>query len=164
MKVLIACEYSGVVREAFRKRGHYALSCDLLATEIPGPHHQGNALDILNDGWDLMVAHPPCTYLCSSGLHWNKRTPGRAQLTLEALDFVRALLAAPIKRIALENPVGCISSAIRKPDQSIQPYHFGADASKKNVPVAKGASAVGPDRTRTGPRCHAQRQSGTALG
>lgn len=130
MKILIACEYSGAVRDAFLARGHEALSCDLLSTDSPGPHYQGDVRDILSDGWDLMVAHPPCTYLCSSGLHWNKRVPGRAKLTEEALAFVRLLLDAPIERIALENPIGCISTRIRKYDQIIQPWQFGHDASK----------------------------------
>jgi len=140
MKVLIACEYSGAVRDAFLANGHQAMSCDLLPTDKAGPHYQGDVRDILNDGWDLMVAHPPCTYLCSSGLHWNKRVPGRADLTTEALDFVRLLLDAPIERIALENPIGCISTQIRKYDQLIQPWQFGHDASKstclwlKNLP------------------------------
>lgn len=132
MRVLIACEYSGTVREAFRRRGHYALSCDLLPADDSSPHHyQGDVRDVLCDGWDLMIAHPPCTYLAVSGLHWNKRIEGRAEKTEEALDFVRLLLAAPIERIALENPVSCISSRIRKPDQIIQPWWFGDDASKK---------------------------------
>lgn len=127
-----------MVREAFRKLGHDATSCDLLPTEIPGEHYQGNALDILNDGWDLLIAHPPCTYLCSSGLHWNKRTPGRAELTEEALEFVARLLLAPINKIALENPVGCISTRIRKQTQIIQPYDFGDDASKRTCLWLKG--------------------------
>ena len=100
-------------------------------TEIPGPHYRGNVLDILSDGWDLMVAHPPCTYLCSSGLHWNKRTPGRELLTAQAVEFVRHLWNANIPRVAIENPIGCLSSRFRKPEQIIQPYQFGADASKK---------------------------------
>lgn len=145
-KVLIACEYSGAVREAFRKRGHEATSCDLLDTEIPGPHYKGNVLDIIANGWDLMIAHPPCTYLCSSGLHWNKRTPGRAALTTEALEFVRRLLAAPIARIALENPVGCISTQIRKYDQVLQPYEFGDDASKKTCIWLKGLKRLTPTK------------------
>jgi len=131
MRVLVACEYSGRVRDAFRLLGHDAMSCDLLPSEAPGPHYQGDVRDILNDGWDLMVAHPDCTYLCSSGLHWNRRVPGRDELTEEALDFVRLLMDAPIPRIAIENPVGRICTAIRKPDQFIQPYQFGHDASKK---------------------------------
>tara|TARA_R110002126_G_scaffold23414_7_gene82136 strand:+ start:188 stop:775 length:588 start_codon:yes stop_codon:yes gene_type:complete len=119
------------VRDAFIAAGHDAMSCDLLPTDQPGNHYQGNVLDILDQDWDLMIAHPPCTYLCASGLHWNKRQPKREAKTLEALEFVRRLLAAPIPMIALENPVGRISSVIRKPDQYIQPYDFGADASKK---------------------------------
>lgn len=135
MKVLIACEYSGRVRDAFIAQGHEAMSCDLLPTEAPGPHYQGDVFDVIDDGWDLMVAHPPCTYLASSGLHWNKRIPGRDKLTHEAMLFVLNLMgvgfvAHGIPRIALENPVGCISSNYRKPDQIIQPYQFGEDASK----------------------------------
>lgn len=151
MRVLIACEYSGTVRDAFRAMGHDAWSCDLLATDAdPAFHYQGDVSDIINDGWDLMVAHPPCTYLCSSGLHWNKRVPGRAQLTEDALDFVRFLLEAPIPRIALENPIGCISTRIRKPDQTIQPWQFGHDASKatclwlKNLPKLTPMNIVEP--------------------
>jgi hypothetical protein len=150
MKVLVACEYSGTVRDAFRARGHDALSCDLLPTDAPGPHYQGDVRDILDDGWDLMIAHPPCTYLCSSGLHWNKRVPGRAQMTEDALDFVRLLLDAPIPRIALENPIGCIGTRIRKANQTIQPWQFGHDASKatclwlKNLPLLTPTAIVEP--------------------
>lgn len=126
------------------------MSCDLLETDVPGPHFKGDVREVLNDGWDLMVSHPPCTYLCSSGLHWNKRTPGRQQLTDESLDFVRFLLNAPIKHIALENPIGCISTQVRKPDQTIQPYQFGHDASKatclwlKNLPPLKATQFIEP--------------------
>jgi hypothetical protein len=130
VRVLVACEFSGVVREAFRARGHDAVSCDLLASERPGPHVQGDVLAMLGDGWDLMIAHPPCTYLASSGLHWNKRRPERAAQTAAALDFVRALLAAPVPRIAIENPVGCISTRVRRPDDITHPWQFGEDASK----------------------------------
>lgn len=139
MRVLIACEYSGAVRDAFIRAGHYAASCDLLPSESPlGDHYQGDVMDIIDHDWDLMVAHPPCTYLCSSGLHWNKRRPERAQQTEGALDFVRQLLDAPIARIALENPIGCISTRIRKPDQTIQPWQFGHDASKATCLWLKG--------------------------
>jgi hypothetical protein len=138
MRVLIACEYSGVVRDAFINAGHDAISCDLLPTEKPGPHYQCDVFDIINDGFDLMIAHPPCTYLSSSGLHWNNRVPGRKLLTEQALEFVSKLLNANIPMIALENPVGCISSRIRKPDQIIQPWHFGHDASKKTCLWLKG--------------------------
>lgn len=122
------------------------MSCDLLPTEIPGYHYQGNVLDILGDGWDLMIAHPPCTYLCSSGLHWNKRQPERAQQTIDALRFVAKLLNAPIKKIALENPQGCISTAIRKPDQYIQPHEYGHDASKKTGLWLKGLPLLIPTK------------------
>ena len=145
-KVLIACEFSGIVREAFRARGHDAVSCDLIPTEIPGPHIQADVLSILDRGWDLMIAHPPCTYLCSSGLHWNKRRPGRGQLTDQALNFVRLLLNASIPRIALENPIGCISSRIRKPDQIIQPWHFGHAESKATCLWLKGLPQLVPTR------------------
>ena len=156
LKVLIACEYSGTVREAFRRRGHYALSCDLLPADDNSPnHYRGDVRDVLYDGWDLMIAHPPCTYLAVSGLHWNKRIQGRAEKTEQALDFVRLLLDAPVDRIALENPVSCISTRIRKPDQIIQPWWFGDDASKKTCLWLKNLSPLietnrleGDDRTR----------------
>lgn len=150
MRVLVACEFSGVVRDAFIALGHEAMSCDLLPTESQGPHYQGDVRDILGDGYDLMIAHPDCTYLCSSGLHWNKRVPGREEKTLQALEFVRELMAAPIPRIAIENPVGRIGTAIRKADQFIQPYEFGHDASKrtglwlKNLPKLKATGYVQP--------------------
>ena len=131
MKVLIACEYSGKIRDAFLKKGHDAISCDLLASKSPGPHYQGNVLDIINNGFDLMIAHPPCTYLCCSGLHWNKRRPGRESETVKALEFVKKLMAANIPKICIENPIGKINTEIRKPDQYIQPHEFGHDASKK---------------------------------
>ena len=120
MKVLVACEFSGVVRDAFNRRGHDAWSCDLIAAE--GKHIHTDVLSVLNDGWDLMIAHPPCTHLCVSGARWFKdKLPEQA----EALWFVDALLNAPIPKIALENPISIISSRIRKPDQIIQPYMFG---------------------------------------
>lgn len=145
MRVLVACEYSGVVRDAFIRAGHYAASCDLLPSESPlGDHYQCSVLDILDHGWDLMIAHPPCTYLCSSGLHWNKKRPERAEKTEKALDFVNLLLSAPIPHIALENPVGCISTRIRKPDQTIQPYQFGHDASKSTCLWLKGLPLLRP--------------------
>jgi site-specific DNA-cytosine methylase len=128
MRVLVACEYSGTVRDSFIRAGHYAASCDLLPSESPlGDHYQCNVLDILDHDWDLMIAHPPCTHLAVSGARWFK---DKQQEQLEALEFVRQLLAAPIPRIALENPVSIISSHIRKPDQIIQPYQFGHEATK----------------------------------
>jgi len=144
MKVLIACEYSGAVRDAFIAHGHEALSCDLLPTDTPGPHYMGDVLDILNDGWDLMIAHPPCTYLSVSGMHWTIRGLRDPQLTEDALSFVSSLLNAPIPRIALENPVSVISSRIRKPDQIITPYQFGHDASKKTCLWLKGLPPLVP--------------------
>lgn len=122
MKVLVACEFSGTVRDAFIRAGHDAMSCDLLPSEAPGPHHVGDVLEILSDGWDMMIAHPPCTHLAVSGARWWK---DKQREQAEALDFVRALMAAPIKHIALENPVSRISTAIRPPDQIIQPWMFG---------------------------------------
>lgn len=145
MRVLIACEYSGTVRDAFIARGHDAMSCDLLPTEVEGPHYQGDVLEVINDGWDMMIAHPPCTHLAVSGARWFK---DKRQQQKEALDFVRALLLAPIDRIALENPVSVISSAIRKPDQVIQPWEFGHGETKatclwlKNLPGLKPTSVV----------------------
>lgn len=130
MKILIACEFSGIVRDAFIAKGHEAVSCDLLPTDQPGPHIQDEVELILEDGWDMMIAFPPCTYLCSSGLHWNKRVKGRDEKTHEAMIFVFNLIDAPIPLIALENPIGCISTNYRKPDQIIQPWMFGEDASK----------------------------------
>jgi len=137
MRVLVACEYSGTVRDAFLAAGHDAMSCDLLPTDAPGPHYQGDVRDILQDGWDLMVAHPPCTHLAVSGARWFKY---KRVEQAEALGFVRLLLGAPIERIALENPVSVISSKIRKPDQVIQPWQFGHGETKatclwlKNLP------------------------------
>lgn len=146
MKVLVACEFSGIVRDEFIKRGHDAVSCDLLPTERPGLHYQGEVEDILADGWDLMLAFPPCTYLCSSGLHWNKRHPEREALTHEAVLFFMSLADAPIKKIAIENPIGCMSTHYRKPDQIIQPYEFGHDASKSTCLWLKGLPLLKPTK------------------
>jgi hypothetical protein len=152
MRVLVGCEYSGKVREAFRSMGHDAWSCDLLPSDDGSEFHiQGDVTELLDDGWDLMVAFPPCTYLCSSGLHWNKRRPERAAKTEEALRFVQALMDAPIPRIAIENPVGCISTRIRKASQYVQPYQFGDDASKKTGLWLKGLPLLVPTR-RVEPR------------
>lgn len=143
MKVLIACEFSGTVRDAFAAQGHNAWSCDLLPTQAIGQHIQGDVIRVIaEERWDLMIAHPPCTYLSSSGLHWNKRIEGRQEKTEEALRFVRGLLDAPIPRIALENPIGCISTRIRKYDQKIQPWMFGHDASKGTCLWLKGLPAL----------------------
>lgn len=131
MKVLVACEFSGTVRDAFLSIGHDAVSCDLLPSNSPGPHYQGDVRDVLHNDWDLMIAHPPCTYLSVSGMHWTKRGLRDPRLTEEALDFVELLLEAPIGSICLENPVSVISSRLRKPDQVVHPWQFGHDASKK---------------------------------
>jgi site-specific DNA-cytosine methylase len=129
LKVLVACEFSGIVRECFRAHGWDAWSCDLLPTEIPSPYHiQGDVLSILDDGWDMLIAFPPCTHLAVSGARWFKDKEREQQ---EALGFVRQLLAAPIEKIALENPVSVISTRIRKPDQIIQPWMFGHGETKK---------------------------------
>lgn len=138
MKVLVGCEYSGVVRDAFIRRGHDAMSCDLLPTESNGPHYQGDIRDVLGDGWDLAICHPPCTYLSVSGMHWTTRGLRDPQLTEDALEFFRLLLDAPIPRIAVENPISVVSSRIRKPDQIIQPWWWGDDASKKTCLWLKG--------------------------
>lgn len=138
MKVLVACEYSGTVRDAFAKIGHLAVSCDLLPSDSPGYHKQCDVREILHLGWDLMIAHPPCTYLSVSGMHWTTRGLRDPKLTEDALDFVRLLMSAPIPKIALENPVSVISSRIRKPDQVVQPWWFGDDASKKTCLWLKG--------------------------
>jgi site-specific DNA-cytosine methylase len=145
MKVLIACEYSGAVRDAFIAQGHDAISCDLLPTDISGPHYQGDVRDILEDGFDLMVAHPPCTHLAVSGARWFK---DKQVEQAEALEFVRLLLSAPIDKIALENPISIISSRIRKPDQIIQPWQFGHGETKatclwlKNLPKLQPTQIV----------------------
>jgi len=145
LKVLVACEYSGRVRDAFIAQGHNAISCDLLPTESDGPHYQGDVTDILNDGFDLMVAHPPCTHLAVSGSRhfWRKKKEQK-----EALDFVRLLMNAPIKRWCIENPVSVISSCIRPPDQIIQPWQYGHGECKstclwlKNLPKLKATNIV----------------------
>lgn len=141
MKVLVACEYSGTVRDAFIAAGHEALSCDLLPTDIPGPHYQGDVRDVLHDGWDLMIAHPPCTHLAVSGARWFKDKQAEQA---EALDFVRLLLDAPVERIALENPISVISSRIRKPDQIIQPWQFGHGETKATCLWLKGLPKLTP--------------------
>lgn len=146
MKILIGCESSGVVREAFRRAGHDAWSCDLLPADDNSPHHlQCDLFLAAAGGWDMLIAHPPCTYLSSSGLHWNHRTPGRQEKTEEALRFVRNIMSLPIDKIVIENPIGCISTRIRKPDQYIQPFEYGHDASKKTGLWLKGVPEIKPD-------------------
>jgi site-specific DNA-cytosine methylase len=139
MRVLVACEFSGVVREAFAKRGHDSWSCDLLPTEQPGNHIQGNVLEILNEGWDLMIAHPPCTHLSTSGARWLKEKRKDDRIS-QAVDFFIELAYSDIPKIAIENPVSIISNIYRKPDQIIQPWAFGHNETKttclwlKNLP------------------------------
>ena len=144
-RVLVACEYSGTVRDAFASLGFEAWSCDILETEKPGNHYKGDVRDILKNGWDLMIAHPPCTHLAVSGARWFKE---KQKEQAEALEFVRLLLDAPIKYIALENPISIISSRIRKPDQIIQPWQFGHGETKstclwlKNLPKLQPTNIV----------------------
>lgn len=169
MRVLVACEFSGRVRDAFLNMGHYALSCDLLDTEIDGPHYKGSVLDILDQEWDLMIAHPPCTHLAVSGSRWFKY---KQKEQAEALEFVSLLLNSNIPNIALENPVSVISTKIRKPTQIIQPRQFGHGETKatclwlKGLPnlvptnIVEGREAVvhkmppGPDRWKNRSRTY----------
>lgn len=146
MKVLVACEFSGVVRDSFIARGHDATSCDLLPSESPdGPHYQGDVFDIIEDGWDLLIAHPPCTHLAVSGARWFTE---KRQEQNEALDFVRKLMFADIPRIAIRNPISVISSKIRRPDQIVQPWQFGHGETKatclwlKNLPKLTPTNVV----------------------
>lgn len=144
-RVLVGMEASGIVRDAFIERGHDAWSCDLRESEVGGPHLQADVFDVIGDGWDIGIFHPSCTFLCSSGLHWNHRVPGRDAETEKALAVVRRIMAAPIPRIAIENPVGRIGTAIRPADQYIQPYEYGHDASKRTGLWLKGLPLLVPD-------------------
>lgn len=145
MKVLVACEFSGTVRDAFIKLGHEAVSCDLLPTDKEGPHIQGNVLDILDQGWDLMIAHPPCTHLAVSGARWFKDKQVEQK---QAIDFFMALINAPIPKIAVENPISIMSTKYKKPTQIIQPWQFGHGETKatclwlKNLPKLETTNIV----------------------
>jgi hypothetical protein len=145
MRILIACEFSGIVRDAFIKQGHDAVSCDLLESETPGPHYQGDVLSILNDGWHMMIAFPPCTHLAVSGARWFKHKQKEQQA---AIAFFMSLAGAPIPRIAIENPISIMSTRWRKPDQIIQPWQFGHGETKatclwlKNLPKLKPTNIV----------------------
>jgi hypothetical protein len=143
MKVLVACEFSGTVRDAFIKAGHDAMSCDLEPTDVPGPHYQGDMFDIVNDGWDLMIAHPPCTHLAVSGArHFEKkRADGRQQ---QGIDLFMRVINAPIPLIAVENPIGIMSSLYRKPDQIIQPWQYGHKTTKATCLWLKGLPLLEP--------------------
>jgi site-specific DNA-cytosine methylase len=167
MRVLVACESSGVVRRAFASRGHDAWSCDLLPADDAAENHLlGDVREHCGAGWDLMIAHPPCTYLSVSGMHWTRRGLRDPRLTEDALDFVRLLMAAPIPKIAIENPVGVISTRIGKPTQIVQPYQFGDDASKKtalwlkNLPPLRPTAFVEPRIVNEKPRWANQTDSG----
>ena len=155
MKVLIACEYSGRVRDAFRRAGHYAMSCDLLPSETAGAHHEGDVFDIIGEAWDLLIAHPPCTHLAVSGArHFEaKKADGRQQ---EGIDFFLSLARSPIPRIAIENPVCIMSSVWRKPDQTIQPWMFGHGETKATCLWLKGLPHLVPTNIVSGrePRVH----------
>lgn len=157
MKILIACEFSGIVREAFHSHGHDAWSCDLIETERPRNHIKGDVLAILDNGWDMMIAHPPCTHLAVSGARWFKY---KQREQVAALDFVHTLLDADINKIALENPVSVVSTKIRKPDQYIQPYWFGDKVQKKtglwlkNLPLLQPTNIVDRGMIYVDPRGH----------
>ena len=152
MKVLVACEYSGRVRDAFRARGHHAVSCDILPTDVAGPHHEGDVRDILGEGWDLMIAHPPCTYLTNSGVTWLHKDPSRWAKLDDGAAFFKMLLAAPIERIAVENPIMHKYAKERiggiKQSQVIQPWMFGHTEQKatclwlKNLPLLQPTNNV----------------------
>lgn len=155
MKILVACEFSGIVRNEFIRRGHDAWSCDLLPTEQPGPHIQANVLTIINDGWDMMIAHPECTHLAVSGARWfaEKMKDGRQQA---AIDFFMLLVNTPISRIAVENPISIMSRLYRKPDQIIQPWQFGHGEVKATCLWLKGLPKLAPTNIVEGrvPRVH----------
>lgn len=146
-RVLVACEFSGVVRDAFISAGHDAVSCDLLLTEAPGPHYRGDVMDVLGDGWDLMIAHPPCTHLAVSGARWFK---DKQREQANAVEFFMALVNAPIGMIAVENPVSIMSTRYRKPDQIIQPWQFGHGETKATCLWLKGLPPLMPTRIVTG--------------
>lgn len=162
MRVLVACEFSGVVRDAFARLGHDAWSCDLLPSDSLGQHIRGDVLLHLNNGWDLMIAHPPCTHLSSSGARWfaQKRADGRQK---QAIDFFMALVNAPIPRIVVENPIGIMSTVYRKPDQIVQPWQFGHPESKATCLWLKGLPKLIPTNVLKKPasgRWSNQTQSG----
>jgi len=152
MKVLVACEYSGIVRDAFASKGHDAWSCDLLQTELPGNHIQGDVLEILNEEWDLMIAHPPCTYLANSGLHYLKGNVDRQKMHEAAVNFVVKIWQTKnCKRLCIENPTGWLNTNWRKPNQIIQPYYFGDKEQKttclwlRGLPKLQGLVDVAMD-------------------
>lgn len=154
MRVLVACEFSGTVRDAFIEKGHDAWSLDLVATEIEGPHITGDVLEHIDDGWDMMIAHPPCTYLASSGMHWCYKDPTRGDKVVEAAKFAEKLLHCSIPKVAIENPIGFLSRWIGKPDQIIQPWQYGHPESKstclwlKRLPMLEPTEIIEPPSYR----------------
>lgn len=144
--LLIGCETSGAIRDAMRQAGINAYSCDLLPSDEPSPFHiQGDVFAVLaSHAWDAGIFHPPCTYLSSSGLHWNGRVPGRTEKTEAAIAFARRLMEVDLPHVAVENPIGCLSTRVRKPDQIIQPYQFGDDASKATCLWLRGLPKLAP--------------------
>lgn len=156
MNVLVACEFSGIVRDAFIAAGHNAMSCDLLPTEQPGPHYTGDVRDVLDQEWDLMIAHPPCTYLSNSGVHWLYRQKGRWEKMENAAAFFSELLNASIKRIAIENPVMhkyAVAIIGRRQDQTVQPYQFGHPESKRTGLWLKNLPRLRPTKILPMPKC-----------
>ena len=151
--ILVLCECSGNVRDAFNARGHNAISCDLLPSDKPGPHIIGDGIPLLKYKWDIIIAFPVCTYLCSSGLHWNNKVPGRAMCTDYAIEFVKKIIDAPCKKVVIENSIGCISTRIRKPDQIIQPNQFGHPESKATCLWVRGLPLLVPTNILTLPDC-----------
>jgi hypothetical protein len=145
LKVLVACEFSGTVRDAFIARGHDAVSCDLLPCEKPGPHIQGDVLEVINQGWDLMIAHPPCTDLAVSGARWfkEKQADGRQQRSVE---FFLKIMSAPIPKKAVENPIGIMSRLYRKPEQIIQPFQYGHEVQKATCLWLEGLPLLKPTK------------------
>ena len=143
MRVLVACEYSGAVRDAFARRGHDAWSCDILPSDRPGNHYEGDVLDILGDQWDLLIAHSPCTHLAVSGARWFKDKKVEQE---EALEFFRKLLEAPVEKVCVENPVSIVSSRICKPSQIIHPWMFGHEVSKKTCLWLKNLPHLEPTK------------------
>jgi hypothetical protein len=172
MKILIGCEFSGTVRDCFIAMGHDAVSCDLLPTEAQGPHIMDDVIDVLYGGsWDFTILHPPCTYLASSGLHWNNKIEGRAKKTEKSLQFITDLWNAPVEKLCIENPVGCINTRLPfmpKP-QYVQPYDFGEDASKKTglwtrgLPLLEATGYVEPRVVDGKPRWANQGDKGQSM-
>lgn len=149
MRVLVACEFSGIVRDAFRARGHDAVSCDLLPSEAPGPHMQGDVLDLIDGGdFDLMIAHPPCTYLTVAANGWHAKRPERQPLREEAAEFFMRLYNAPIPRVCVENPIGVMSTLFRKPDQIVQPWQYGHQERKATCFWLRGLPPLTPTDVR----------------